>query len=264
MLAAGLEIHDATRSMLWPGEAAVAVSVVHLAKGNARRGIRERRLDGKLCEAHLMFSFQQTGRVFSHKLAVIPLDHFTAFAILQARVHASWAWLLSSTMKQDLNYSPSDCFDTFAFPQPDPRAVIPALESIGQRVYEARASYMRKQQVGLTETYNRLKDPDCTEEAIVALRQLHLELDRAVLDAYGWSEVPVPSYTTPRTPEETRALEAFEDEVIDRLFLLNAERAEAERRLGATGKKAKGGGRGRKRVARRDTGTRQLDFSGGE
>ena len=353
LLAAGLEIHDATRSMLWPGEAAVAVSVVHLAKGRAKEGIRERHLDGKPCEAinsrlrakperedprplaanaglsfqgsivlgmrftltpeergalvardprnaerifaylggeelnssptqsfsryvinfeqmsleeaarwpdllaivrekvkperdrnnreayrkywwhygekrpalyaalaplerclvtaliskHLMFSFQRTGRVFSHKLCVLPLQHFTAFAVLQSRVHTSWAWLLSSTMKQDLNYSLSDCFDPFPFPQPNPRKAIPALEAIGERLYEARSSYMREHEVGLTETYNRLKDSDCSEEPILALRQLHLDLDHAVLDAYGWSEVAVPGYTTPRTAEETRALD---------------------------------------------------------
>ena len=45
LLAEGLDIFEATRSMIWPGEAAVAVSVVHLAKGDARAGVHGRRLD---------------------------------------------------------------------------------------------------------------------------------------------------------------------------------------------------------------------------
>ena len=61
--------------------------------------------------------------------------------------------------------------------------------------------------------------------------------DRAVLGAYGWADLidspGVPLYTTPQTEAEKRAFALFEDAVIDRLFALNAERAEAERLAGA-------------------------------
>jgi len=39
------------------------------------------------------------------------------------------------------------------------------------------------------------------------------------------SAADVPPYVSPVTEDEKRRLEAFEDEVIDRLFVLNAERA---------------------------------------
>jgi len=51
-------------------------------------------------------------------------------------------------------------------------------------------------------------------------------MDRAVLTSYGWTNIAVPPYGTHD--------ERFEDEVIDRLFALNAERAAEEKRLGAT------------------------------
>jgi hypothetical protein len=50
-------------------------------------------------------------------------------------------------------------FETFPFPQPDPRAVIPALEDIGERLYTARAAYMVDTQQGLTQTYNAAQGP---------------------------------------------------------------------------------------------------------
>jgi hypothetical protein len=133
-------------------------------------------------------------------------------------------------MKTDLNYSASDCFENFPFPQPDPRRKIPALEDIGQRLYDARAAYMVATQQGLTQTYNRMKDPDCNDPEILHLRELHLEIDRAVLTAYGWTDLidKVPPFTTPQTGADKIALAAFEDAVIDRLFALNAERAAAE------------------------------------
>jgi hypothetical protein len=64
-------------------------------------------------------------------------------------------------------------------------------------------------------------------------------MDRAVLAANGWSDLEVPPYTTPQTAEEEQALETFQDEVIDRLFVLNAERAEEERLAGASTTKGK-------------------------
>jgi hypothetical protein len=91
---------------------------------------------------HLCFSFQPTNRILNEKLYVFPLVSHTPFAVLQSRIHLPWAWLLSSTMKTDLNYSASDCFETFPFPKVDPRAVIPELEAIGEKLYEARAKYM--------------------------------------------------------------------------------------------------------------------------
>lgn len=179
---------------------------------------------------HLCFSFQPTTRVLNSKLCVFTLSHLSGFCVLQSRLHTLWAWRLCSTLKSDLNYSASDCFDNFPFPHHDPRTVIPALEDTGQRLYDARAKYMLDEQVGLTVTYNRLKDPTVTDPRIVDLRRLHEEMDAAVLAAYGWSDIPVPPFCI-ATPEDQKALDAFENEVIDRLFALNAKRAEEERAL---------------------------------
>ncbi len=177
---------------------------------------------------HLMFSFQPTDRIFSHKLIVFPLDRYTAFAVLQSRLHVAWTWLLSSTLETRLNYSASDCFENFPFPEPDPRAVLPGLEAAGEALYAARAQYMVETQQGLTETYNQLKDPACLDATVLALRRLHESLDRAVLEAYGWGDLEVPPYC-PVNEAEAMAVKAFEGEVIDRLYQLNAARAEAER-----------------------------------
>jgi len=97
---------------------------------------------------------------------------------------------------------------------------------------------------GLTTTYNQLTDPRVADPEIEALRRLHLDMDRAVLAAYGWQDIEAPPYTTPVTDAEWKAKEAFEDEVIDRLFALNAERAAEERALGASAANGKTGKRG--------------------
>ncbi|MBX3226794.1 MAG: hypothetical protein KIT84_38755 [Labilithrix sp.] len=171
---------------------------------------------------HLVFAFQPTNRVFSHTLYAYPFDDYSRFAVVQSRVHEGWARLLSSSMKGDLRYAPSDCFSTFPFP------AFRSLEGPGKGFYEARAEYMRTENVGLTTTYNRLKDPDVADARIEELRALTLAMDRAVLAAYGWSDLEPPPFTTPRTDEEKKAASLFEDTVVDRLFALNAERAAAQ------------------------------------
>ncbi len=188
---------------------------------------------------HLIFARQPTDRIFAHTLYAYPLDKNTPFAVLQSRVHEFWARLLSSSLEDRLRYAASDCFDTFPFPQEDPRALIPELEAIGELVYQKRAEYMIQTDQGLTKTYNALKDPSCTDERILALRTLHEEMDRAVLKAYGWSDIAVPPFCI-KTEEDQAALQTFEDEIIDRLFVLNAARAKKEAALGqAPGKKGK-------------------------
>ena len=48
---------------------------------------------------------------------------------------------------------------------------------------------MTRTNEGLTKTYNRFHDPNETSPGIVRLRELHDAMDRAVLDAYGWTDI---------------------------------------------------------------------------
>ena len=177
---------------------------------------------------HLCFSFQPTGRVFSKNLAVFALPHYAAFTSLQSRPYEYWTRNLSSTFgASTLNFAPTDCFRNFPFPHGDPRTPDAKLEAVGKAYYTARATYMKSTEQGLTKTYNAMKDPKNDEAPIKRLRQLHEAMDRAVLAAYGWSDLEVPPYC-PTTPAEERAFAAFEAEVFERLFALNATRVAEE------------------------------------
>jgi hypothetical protein len=147
----------------------------------------------------LAFASLTTGLVFSHKLIVFPLEAASELALLQSRSHEFWARTFASSMKDDLNYSPSDCFETFPFPA----ALLDAsandiahddhrqsLETIGERYHQFRAELMVANNEGLTSTYNRFHDPAEASSGLVELRRLHEQMDQAVLDAYGWSDVP--------------------------------------------------------------------------
>lgn len=70
-------------------------------------------LDGN----HLSFVFIPSRQVFANKVNVTPFDSYDAFPVLQSRVHEVWTRMFSSTLKDDLAYIPSDCFETFPFPE---------------------------------------------------------------------------------------------------------------------------------------------------
>ena len=91
-------------------------------------------------------------------------------------------------MKDDPVYTPSDCFETFPFPENFESD--PTLEAAGEKYYEFRAALMVCNDEGLTKTYNRFHDPSEPSPEIAKLRELHAAMDRAVLDAYRWSDVP--------------------------------------------------------------------------
>ena len=213
---------------------------------------------------HLCFSWQPSDRVLSEQTVVVPIATNSCFAAVQSRPHERWARALGSSLKQDLRYSPSDCFQNFPFPAPDPRTEHPLLEDLGKRLDALRSAFMRAHQVGLTTTYNLLlgfdtaaaiADPrhklhaPAADPRLAELRQLHLDLDRAVLTTYAqclersrdpaeralaptFATVAVPPYQDPRLPSlppETRqALATFSDAILDALMALNEVRARQE------------------------------------
>jgi hypothetical protein len=146
-------------------------------------------------------------------------------------------------MKDDLRYTPSDCFETFAFPKNWKSD--PALETAGKVYYEFRANLMIRNNEGLTKTYNRFHDPNEESHDVLRLRELHAAIDRAVLNAYGWKDIqPTCEFFHEFDDEEDedengrpkrkkyryRWPEAIHDEVLARLLELNRQRAEEERR----------------------------------
>ena len=108
---------------------------------------------------------------------------------------------------------------------------------------------------GLTKTYNRFHDPDEASPHIHRLRELHAAMDRAVLDAYGWGDVPTDcqfllDYEVTeeaagrKKPWRYRWPDEVRDDVLGRLLALNQARYEEEVARGLHGGAGgKGGGR---------------------
>ena len=188
---------------------------------------------------HGSVTFLSDDMVYSDSLIVFPLPTHAAFCALQSRPHEIWARFFGSSMKDDLRYTPSDVFETFPFPRG--WTTSPALEAVGEAYYSFRADLMVKHGEGLTKTYNRFHDPYENAADIARLRELHAEMDGAVLAAYGWSDLLaacefVPEDEVGDEPPSSRRRKRYRyrwpdsmrNEVLARLVALNAARAEED------------------------------------
>ena len=145
-------------------------------------------------------------------------------------------------MRDDLRYTPSTCFETFPFPFNPFGSQGTILDALGRTYDEYRAGLMQRNDEGLTKTYNRFHDPNERSPDIQELRELHDQTDRAVLDAYGWSDLqPVCEFfhefdeddeeeenSRRRKRYRYRWPDELHDEVLAKLLALNEERAALE------------------------------------
>lgn len=89
---------------------------------------------------------------------------------------------------------------------------------------------MLRRHLGLTKLYNLVNDPDCQGDPdIDRLREIHVEIDEAVMAAYGWTDVPLNhGFHTYRQMRRWTICPEARVEVLDRLLEENHRRAAAQ------------------------------------
>ncbi len=131
-------------------------------------------------------------------------DDFYVLGILLSTVHRVWMESQKSTLKGDIAYTPTTCFETFPFPQTLDPQLIEQIRSLALELHQYRSEQMEKKQWGITKLYNAY-----FAEPSSQLYKLHAKLDRLVMQAYGFSD---------------------SDDILEKLLALNLELAEKEKR----------------------------------
>ena len=187
---------------------------------------------------HAAFAFLRPVGVYSDRLVVFPFCAYNVFCILQSRTHELWARFFGSSLEDRLTYTPSDSFESFPFPKDWSTNTF--LETAGRVYHEHRAALMLRNHEGMTRIYNRFHDPLEEDSRIAELRELHAAMDRCVLDALGWTDIPTnceflldheideAAWGRKKKPYRYRWPDVVRDEVLARLLALNAERAADE------------------------------------
>ena len=144
--------------------------------------------------------------------------------ILSSRIHAHWSKTVGGTLEDRPRYNSNVTFIPFPFPEWNSSSK----SAVGDLAEQLDAHRKRQQaahpKLTLTDMYNVLdklrsgeelseRDKSIHDQGLVSvLRQVHDELDAAVFAAYGW-----PADLT-------------DEQILERLVALNAERAEEEKR----------------------------------
>jgi hypothetical protein len=189
---------------------------------------------------HRMFQFLDASVLPDNMLIAIASDDAALLGVLSSWVHWEWALALGGRLGvgNDPRYNKSRCFEPFPFPHED-TGLTPELTDRIRSLAEQIDAHRKARQaahasVTLTGLYNVLdalrrgaplsaKEKLQHEQGLVSvLQSLHDELDAAVLQAYGWSDLgPVPW-----RDETARAI--WTETLLERLVALNARRSAEE------------------------------------
>jgi hypothetical protein len=137
---------------------------------------------------HIGFAFVNAAQVIATPTAVWPTESRAIFAVLQSSFHAAWVIERASKMGTSIRYTPSDCFQPFALPEPLEQQ---ELINVGKKYESYRRSVMESRQEGLTTLYNRFHNQNDTSQDIEELRSIHREVDLLVAQSYGWVDLDV-------------------------------------------------------------------------
>lgn len=218
-------------------------------RGELRRAIRDLSkffVRSRVSEYHMLASVSR-GIVCSDATVVFAFADYFHFALLQSSLHEAWVLKNASSLESRLRYTPTDCFETFAFPQEPSSMVRIKAERLGEEYYEHRRQMMLARQLGLTKTYNLFHKQECTDADIARLRELHAAMDRAIFACYGWTDIDPGHGFHQNERGQTRYTinPTARRDILRRLLALNLEIAGREaagestvlRRRGGTGNK---------------------------
>ncbi|MET8898197.1 Eco57I restriction-modification methylase domain-containing protein [Streptomyces albogriseolus] len=206
-----------------------------------------------------------SNQVFSHGLCVLTTAAASELAVISSNLHVAWAWQWGSSLKGDLRYTPSDVYETF--PPPEDAS---SLGAVGEALESAQHAVMSVRNIGLTRVYNLLHTESETTPEIEVIRRAHIEVDRGVAAAYGWTDLDLRHgfHLTPQGVRFTIAPDV-QTEILDRLLELNHARYKEEvekglhtpeaKRRRAAARKAKA----KARTAARKPDTTPEDFDDG-
>jgi hypothetical protein len=123
--------------------------------------------------------------VFSHACAVFSVSPpFALATLLNSSPGQAWVWQQSSRHETRLRFAPSDAIETLPFPNQ-----LTTLAQLGEVYLRRRREVMRDDSIGLTKLYNRFHDTDDLDSRIVRMREMHREIDAAVMRVYGWEDL---------------------------------------------------------------------------
>lgn len=131
-----------------------------------------------------VFCFMDADVLPGDKMQVFAFDDDYSFGVIQGAPHLLWYRAKAARLKneEDYNYSAESVFDTYPWPQQPTTNEVLAVAAAGREIRRIRADVLPSIRGGLRGIYHTLELPGKN-----ALRDAHEALDKAVMEAYGFS-----------------------------------------------------------------------------
>jgi hypothetical protein len=174
---------------------------------------RERYIATPGVSKHRLFVWLPAAVLLDSACIAFARDDDYSFGVLHSRVHEAWARATGTQLREvesGFRYTPTTCFETFPFPRPTDEQR-DAIAAAARELVRLRDGWLNPP--GLTpDELSKRTLTNLYNARPSWLANAHADLDRAVLDAYGWP---------PDLPD---------GEVLGRLLALNLERTSIEAR----------------------------------
>lgn len=116
--------------------------------------------------------------IANNKVSIVPDAELYHFGVLTSNVHNAWMRCVAMRMKSDYSYALSIVYNTFPWCNPTSEQK-KKIEETAQGILDARAKFSNS---SLADLYNELLMP-------AELRKAHMQNDKAVMQAYGFTKV---------------------------------------------------------------------------
>ncbi len=134
---------------------------------------------------------------------VLASDDFYILGIITSKVHRIWMHAQKSTLKVDIAYTLTTCFETFPFPQTPDTKLVNQIRVKAEELHQYRTQQMEVKRWGITTLYNKFFNEPTSQ-----LYKLHEQLDKLVMQAYNFN---------------------LNDDILEKLLGLNLELAKREK-----------------------------------
>ncbi|GCF11080.1 Eco57I restriction-modification methylase domain-containing protein [Dictyobacter arantiisoli] len=176
----------------------------------------------RVSDLHMLI-FIPKGWIYSEQTIIFAFDDNYHFCLLQSSLHDVWIRRNASTMRTDVRYAPTDCFETFPFPENLDVESKAHMANIGAIYHDHRQKLLTDRQIGLTAAYKLFHNPQCCDEEIIQWRQLHTEIDLMTLAGYHWSDIDLKHdfYLNERGHLFFTICDVAKKEIVSRLLEMN-------------------------------------------
>ena len=136
---------------------------------------------------HRLFAWLSAEILPDHSLIAIARDDDYTFGVLHSRFHELWALAMGTQLESRPRYTPTTCFETFPFPEPD-EAQRAAIAAAAARLNQLREGWLNPPSATASELKKRTLTNLYNNQRPTWLINDHAALDAAVAAAYGWPD----------------------------------------------------------------------------